>query len=151
MSLHEMYEATRQAGFGAEVERRIMIGTYVLSAEAYDVYFAHAQKVRRLIANDFKDAFDKVDLLLTPVTSSPAYSKNDKAKMDPVAMYFNDVFTIPASMAGLPAISIPGCLTKEGLPIGLQLIGKRFDEETVFRAAKNLENCFNFNESPAGF
>ena len=151
MTLDEMYETTRQAGFGHEVERRIMIGTYVLSAEAYDVYFAHAQKVRRLIANDFKFVFEKVDALLTPVTTSPAYSKNDKAKMDPVAMYFNDVFTIPASMAGLPAISIPGRLNTDGLPINLQVIGKRFDEEMVFRIAKNLEKDFNFNTSPVGF
>ena len=151
MSLDDMYEATRGIGFGTEVERRIMIGTYVLSAEAYEVYFAHAQKVRRLIVNDFKLAFDDVDVLLTPVTTSSAFSMNDKAKMDPVAMYFNDVFTIPASMAGLPAISIPGRLTNEGLPINLQLIGKRFDEETVFRVARSLERSFNFNESPTGF
>ena len=151
MTLNEMYEATRGAGFGHEVERRIMIGTYILSAEAYDVYFAHAQKVRRLIANDFKLVFEKIDALLTPVTISPAYSKNDKVKMDPVAMYFNDIFTIPASMAGLSAISIPGRLNAEGLPINLQVIGKRFDEEMVFRVAKNLERSFNFNASPIGF
>ena len=151
MTLDEMYEATRQIGFGSEVERRIMIGTYVLSAEAYDVYFSHAQKVRRLITNDFKSAFNEVDILLTPVTSSPAYSRNNKDRMDPVAMYFNDVFTIPANMAGIPAISIPCRLTKEGLPVNLQLIGKKFDEEMVFRVARNLERYFNFKEAPAGF
>lgn len=151
MTLDEMYEATRTSGFGHEVERRIIMGTYVLSAEAYDVYFAHAQKVRRLIANDFKSAFEKIDALLTPVTTSAACSQNDKNKMDPVAMYFNDICTIPASMAGLPAISIPGRLNKDGLPIGLQIIGKRFDEEMVFRIARNLERDFNFNSSPIGF
>lgn len=151
MTLDEMYEATREIGFGTEVERRMIIGTYVLSAEAYDVYFAHAQKTRRLIANDFKSAFERVDALLTPVTTSTACSRNDKDKMNPVAMYFNDVFTIPASMAGLPAISIPGRLNKEGLPMGLQIIGKRFDEEMVFRLARNLEKYFNFNSSPTGF
>jgi aspartyl-tRNA(Asn)/glutamyl-tRNA(Gln) amidotransferase subunit A len=151
MTLDEMYELTRQTGFGSEVERRIMIGTYVLSSEAYDVYFAHAQRVRRLITNDFKSAFNEVDILLTPVTSSAAYSRNNKDRMDHVAMYFNDIFTIPANMAGIPAISIPCRLTKEGLPINLQLIGKRFDEEMVFRVAKNLESYFNFKEAPVGF
>jgi aspartyl-tRNA(Asn)/glutamyl-tRNA(Gln) amidotransferase subunit A len=151
MTLDDMYEATRGIGFGQEVERRVMIGRYLLSAEAYDVYFSQAQKVRRLMVNDFKSVFDNVDVLLTPVTASPAFSMNDKARMDPIAMYFNDVFTIPADMAGLPAISIPGRLTKEGLPINLQLTGKRFDEETVFRVARNLERYFNFNEAPVGF
>ena len=148
MTLDEMYEATRGAGFGPEVERRLIIGTHVLSAESYDVYFAHAQKVRRLMVNDFKMAFEKVDALLTPVTSCPAFAINDKSRMDPVAMYFNDVFTIPTSMAGLPGISIPGRLTAKGLPINLQVIGNRFDEEMVFRVARNLERCFDFNEAP---
>jgi aspartyl-tRNA(Asn)/glutamyl-tRNA(Gln) amidotransferase subunit A len=151
MTLDEMYEATRAAGFGAEVERRIMVGTYVLSAESYDVYFAQAQKVRRLIANDFRAAFEKVDALLTPVTTSPASSINDKARLDPVAMYFNDVFTIPVNMAGLPALSVPCRLTAKGLPISLQVIGNRFDEEMVFRVGKAVERYANFQAAPLGF
>jgi aspartyl-tRNA(Asn)/glutamyl-tRNA(Gln) amidotransferase subunit A len=95
--------------------------------------------------------FNEVDVLLTPVTSSPAFSTKDKARLDPIALYFNDVFTIPANMAGLPAISIPGRLNAEGLPINLQIIGKRFDEEMVFRVARNLERYFDFNEAPVGF
>jgi aspartyl-tRNA(Asn)/glutamyl-tRNA(Gln) amidotransferase subunit A len=151
MTLDEMYEATRGAGFGAEVERRIMVGTYVLSAESYNVYFAQAQKVRRLIANDFKAAFEKVDALLTPVTTSPAYSMQDKARLDPVAMYFNDVFTIPVNMAGLPGLSVPCRLTSKGLPISLQVIGNRFDEEMVFRVGKAVERYANFESLPTDF
>lgn len=151
MSLNDMYEATRGIGFGAEVERRMIVGTYALSAGSYDLYFAQAQKVRRLIANEFKTAFENVDAILTPVTTSPAYSLNDKARMDPVAMYFNDVFTIPVNMAGLPGLSVPCRLTNKGLPINLQVIGNRFDEEMVFRVSRALERCFNFNLSPIGF
>lgn len=151
MTLDEMYEATRGEGFGAEVERRMIVGTYVLSTGAYEIHFAQAQKVRRLIANEFKTAFDQVDVILTPVTTSPAYSLNDKARMDPVAMYFNDVFTIPVNMAGLPGLSVPCRLTKKGLPISLQVIGNRFDEEMTFRVGRALERCFNFNLAPRGY
>jgi len=151
MSLDEMYTATRSEGFGHEVQRRIMIGTYVLSSGYYEDYFMKAQKVRRLLANDFKYVFEKVDAILAPTAPSAAFSLENKNKMDPIALYLNDLYTIPASMAGLPAISIPGKLNSKGLPLGLQIIGNRFDEETVFRTAKNLERCFNFKESPKGF
>jgi aspartyl-tRNA(Asn)/glutamyl-tRNA(Gln) amidotransferase subunit A len=151
MSLDEMYEATRTEGFGHEVERRIMIGTYVLSSGFYDAYFSQAQRVRKLMVTDFKLAFDKVDALLTPVTINTAFALTDKKQMDPIALYLNDVFTIPASMAGLPAMSIPAKLNGKGLPIGLQVIANRFREDNVFRVAKNLERCLNFKVSPKGY
>ncbi|MCH9754216.1 MAG: Asp-tRNA(Asn)/Glu-tRNA(Gln) amidotransferase subunit GatA [Alphaproteobacteria bacterium] len=151
MTLDEMYTATRTKGFGHEVERRIMIGTYVLSSGYYEDYFLKAQKVRRLLVSDFDEAFKNIDAIITPTAPTAAFSIANKDKMDPVALYLNDLYTIPASMAGLPAISIPGRLNKKGLPLGIQIVGKRFDEETVFRAAKNLEKCFNFKESPKGF
>lgn len=144
MSLDEMYKATRTSGFGHEVERRIMIGTYVLSSGFYDDYFVKAQKVRKLIVTDFKDAFDKVDALLTPVTTGSTFGFDDTKRMDPISMYLNDVLTIPASMAGLPAISVPASLNAKGLPLGLQVIANRFREDNVFRLAKGLENIFNF-------
>ncbi len=146
-SIHDMYEKTRAAGFGAEVKRRIMIGTYVLSAGYYDAYYKKAQRVRTLIANDFKAAFDKVDVLLTPTAPSAAFAIGEKMD-DPVAMYLNDVFTVPASLAGLPGISIPAGLSSEGLPLGLQLIGRAFDEETVFRASHALEKAAAFTAKP---
>jgi aspartyl-tRNA(Asn)/glutamyl-tRNA(Gln) amidotransferase subunit A len=126
-TLDEMYEATRGKGFGAEVQRRILIGTYVLSAGYYDAYYNKARKVRSLIARDFDRAYEKVDAILTPTAPSPAFGMGDKMD-DPIAMYLNDVFTVPASLAGLPGISIPAGLSADGLPLGLQLIGKAWDE-----------------------
>ena len=130
--LTEMYENTRGAGFGKEVRRRIMIGTYVLSAGYYDAYYKKAQQIRALIARDFKQAFEKCDVLLTPTAPTAAFAAGEKMD-DPVTMYLNDMFTIPASMAGLPGISVPAGLDKDGLPLGLQIIGRAFDEETMLR------------------
>ncbi|WP_062202711.1 Asp-tRNA(Asn)/Glu-tRNA(Gln) amidotransferase subunit GatA [Aureimonas sp. AU12] len=139
----EMYENTRAAGFGREVKRRIMIGTYVLSAGYYDAYYLQAQKVRTLIKRDFETVFDEgVDALLTPATPSAAFAIGDEAlARDPVAMYLNDVFTITVNMAGLPGISVPAGLSVEGTPLGLQLIGRPFDEETLFAAAAVIEKA----------
>jgi aspartyl-tRNA(Asn)/glutamyl-tRNA(Gln) amidotransferase subunit A len=148
-SLDEMYEATRGEGFGEEVRRRVLIGTYVLSAGYYDAYYIKAQRVRTLIADDFRKAFEDVDVLLTPTAPSAAFAIGEKMD-DPVAMYLNDVFTVPASMAGLPAISVPAGLDKDGLPLGLHLIAKPFDEETLFRTAHALENAAGFDARPGG-
>ncbi|MBT5013937.1 MAG: Asp-tRNA(Asn)/Glu-tRNA(Gln) amidotransferase subunit GatA [Rhodospirillaceae bacterium] len=142
-SLDEMYANTRSEGFGDEVVRRILIGTYVLSAGFYDAYYMKAQRVRRLISENFKKAFDDVDVLLTPTAPSAAFAIGEKMD-DPIAMYMNDVFTVPASLAGLPGISVPSGLSSDGLPLGLQLIGKAFDEETVLRAAGVLETAADF-------
>ena len=147
--LTEMYEKTRAAGFGAEVQRRVMIGAYVLSAGYYDAYYLKAQRVRTLIARDFQDAFGKVDVVLTPTAPSDAFAVGDKAD-DPIAMYLNDVFTVPASLAGLPAISVPAGLSADGLPLGLHLIGRPFDEATVLRAAQALETAAQFTARPGG-
>ncbi|MFZ4540434.1 MAG: Asp-tRNA(Asn)/Glu-tRNA(Gln) amidotransferase subunit GatA [Rickettsiales bacterium] len=149
-SLNDMYERTRAAGFGAEVKRRILIGTYVLSAGYYDAYYKKAQKVRALIAQDFKDAFTKCDILLTPTAPSDAFAIGENQD-DPLAMYMNDVFTIPASLAGLPGLALPIGLSKAGLPLGLQLIGRAFDEETVFKAAEVIEREVATNFIPAGY
>ena len=146
--LTELYENTRAAGFGIEVRRRILIGTYVLSAGYYDAYYLKAQKVRALIARDFTQAYEKCDVILTPTTPGPAFAAGEKSD-DPIAMYLNDVLTVPASLAGLPAISVPAGLSGEGLPLGLHLIGKAFDEETMFRAAQALENAARFDARPA--
>ncbi len=146
-ALAEMYEASRAAGFGAEVKRRILIGTYVLSAGYYDAYYKKAQSVRALIARDFAQAFDTVDAILTPTAPSAAFALGEKQD-DPITMYLNDVFTVPASLAGLPAISVPAGLNSEGLPLGLQLIGKAFDEETVLAAANVLEAASGFSAKP---
>ncbi len=143
----EQYEKTRAAGFGNEVKRRILIGTYVLSAGYYDAYYLKAQRVRSLIAADFKTAFEKVDVLLTPTTPSAAFGLGEKSN-DPIAMYLNDIFTVTASLAGLPAISVPAGLDKDGLPLGLQVIAKTLDEETMFRAARVLEDAANFTAAP---
>lgn len=151
LTLDEMYEKTRSEGFGEEVKRRIMTGTFVLSAGFHDAYFTKAQKVRRLIAMDFANNFSKVDALLTPVTPTPAFSLDSPSMHDPVAMYLNDIFTIPASMAGLPCMSIPAGLTKEKLPIGLQIICGKFEEEKLFTVAANLERCLNFTAKPEGY
>ncbi|PXA97906.1 Asp-tRNA(Asn)/Glu-tRNA(Gln) amidotransferase GatCAB subunit A [Nostoc sp. 3335mG] len=136
--LQEMYAATRAAGFGDEVKRRIMIGTYVLSAGFYDAYYTQAQKVRTLIARDFEAAFEQCDVLLTPTAPSAAFALGEKSA-DPIAMYLNDVFTVPSSLAGLPAMSVPGGVDKDGLPLGLQVIGKPLDEQGVLNAGLAIE------------
>lgn len=148
--LTEMYENTRGSGFGKEVRRRIMIGTYVLSAGYYDAYYKKAQQIRGLIARDFKEAFGKCDVLLTPTAPTAAFAAGEKMD-DPVTMYLNDMFTIPASMAGLPGISVPVGSDKDGLPLGLQLIGRSFDEETVLRSAAALEKAAAFTGRAAGY
>lgn len=147
-NLDDLYMKTRAEGFGEEVKRRIMIGTYVLSAGYYDAYYLRAQKVRKLIAGDFAKAFENVDIMLTPTTPSPAFAIGDEAMKDPLTMWLNDVFTVPASLAGLPAMSLPIGLSKKGLPLGLQLIGRPFDEETVFKTAYIIEKLAGFNKSP---
>ena len=146
--LTELYERTRAAGFGEEVKRRILIGTYVLSAGYYDAYYLRAQKVRALILRDFTDAFAKVDALLTPTAPSAAFAQGEKMN-DPVAMYLNDVFTVPASMAGVPGMSVPAGLDGQGLPLGLQVIGRPFDEETVFAVSQVIENAASFSAKPS--
>ena len=135
-----LYENTRSAGFGAEVKRRILIGTYVLSAGYYDAYYLKAQKVRSLIKRDFDTAFQEVDVILTPTTPSPAFALSEKSG-DPVEMYLNDIFTVTVNMAGLPGMSVPAGLSSEGTPLGLQLIGRPFDEETLFRTARAIEEA----------
>lgn len=146
----DLYELTRAAGFGREVKRRIMIGTYVLSAGYFDAYYVKAQKVRTLIKKDFEDAFNAgVDTVLTPATPSAAFAIGDEAlAADPVAMYLNDVFTVTVNMAGLPGIAVPAGLDGKGLPLGLQLIGKPFDEETLFAAARVIEKSTGTDFSP---
>jgi aspartyl-tRNA(Asn)/glutamyl-tRNA(Gln) amidotransferase subunit A len=146
-SLDAMYEATRAAGFGSEVRRRVMVGTYVLSAGYYDAYYIKAQRVRSLILADFNAAFEDVDLILTPTAPSDAFAIGEKED-DPIAMYLNDIFTVPASLAGLPAISVPSGLSGDGLPLGLHLIGRPFDEATVLRAAEVLERSAAFDARP---
>ena len=146
-SLTELYEATRGEGFGAEVKRRVLIGTYVLSAGYYDAYYNQARRVRSVIARDFDEAFETVDAILTPTAPSAAFAHGDKMD-DPIAMYLNDVFTVPASLSGLPAISVPAGLDADGLPLGLHLIGRAFDEETVFRVAGALEEAAGFEAAP---
>lgn len=138
--LIDTYESTRAAGFGREVRRRILIGTYVLSAGYYDAYYLKAQKVRTLIKRDFDEAWDNVDVVLTPTTPSPAFAFGEKSG-DPIAMYLEDIFTVTVNMAGLPGISVPGGLSSQGTPLGLQLIGKPFDEGTLFRAGQVIENA----------
>jgi aspartyl-tRNA(Asn)/glutamyl-tRNA(Gln) amidotransferase subunit A len=147
-SLDDMYERTRAAGFGAEVRRRVLVGTYVLSAGYYDAYYLKAQKVRHLIARDFAAAFERVDCLLTPTAPSAAFAIGDHSD-DPIDMYLNDMFTIPASLAGLPVISIPSGLSADGLPLGLQVIGRAFDEETVLRVGDVLEDAAGFTHRPS--
>ena len=145
--LQDMYAATRAAGFGDEVKRRILIGTYVLSAGFYDAYYTQAQKVRTLIARDFERAFGECDVLLTPTAPSAAFALGEK-QADPLAMYLNDVFTVPASLAGLPAMSVPGGLDKDGLPLGLQIIGKPLDEQGVLNAGLAIEQRAGFTARP---
>jgi aspartyl-tRNA(Asn)/glutamyl-tRNA(Gln) amidotransferase subunit A len=142
-TLDDMYAATRAAGFGAEVKRRIMIGTYVLSAGFYDAYFTKAQRVRALIKQDFARAFEECDVILTPTAPSAAFALGEKSA-DPIAMYLNDVFAVPASLAGLPAMSVPGGLDGQGLPLGLHLIGPELDEQGVLNAALAIEERAGF-------
>jgi aspartyl-tRNA(Asn)/glutamyl-tRNA(Gln) amidotransferase subunit A len=144
--LDPMYSATREVGFGAEVKRRIMIGTYVLSAGFYDAYFTKAQKVRALIKQDFRKAFEQCDVILTPTAPSAAFGIGETT--DPLAMYLNDVFAVPASLAGLPAMSVPGGLDEQGLPLGLHLIGNELDEQTVLNAGLAIEERAGFAARP---
>ena len=139
--IQSLYENTRAAGFGAEVKRRVLIGTYVLSAGYYDAYYLKAQKVRSLIKRDFDEVFAKVDVLLTPTTPTPAFGIGEKGGADPVEMYLNDIFTVTVNMAGLPGISVPAGISDEGTPLGLQLIGKPFDEATILRGARAIEDA----------
>jgi len=148
-SLDEMYTNTRGEGFGEEVKRRILIGTYVLSSGYYDAYYIKAQRVRTLIANDFTKAYEEVDVILTPTAPSAAFALGENQD-DPVAMYLNDVFTVPASLAGLPGISVPAGLSQDGLPLGLQILGRPFDEETVLRVADVLESSAGFTRLSSG-
>ena len=144
-SLDDLYVNTRTEGFGQEVKRRIMIGTYVLSAGYYDAYYLKAQKVRRLIRNDFIEAFKKCDVILTPTSPTDAFAIGDKSMAEnPINMWLNDVFTVSVNLAGLPAISLPAGLSARGLPLGLQLIGKAFDENTILKTAYALEKDINF-------
>jgi aspartyl-tRNA(Asn)/glutamyl-tRNA(Gln) amidotransferase subunit A len=145
-NLDAMYSATRAEGFGAEVKRRIMIGTYVLSAGFYDAYFTKAQKVRALIKQDFRTAFERCDVILTPTAPSAAFGIGETT--DPLAMYLNDVFAVPASLAGLPAMSVPGGLDEQGLPLGLHLIGNELDEQTVLDAGLAIEERAGFTARP---
>jgi aspartyl-tRNA(Asn)/glutamyl-tRNA(Gln) amidotransferase subunit A len=139
-NLLEMYSKTRQEGFGPEVKRRIMLGTYALSSGYYEAYYGKAQAVRTLICQDFDSAFKEVDLIATPVTPTPAFKFGEKSE-DPLQMYLSDIFTISVNLAGLPAIAVPCGLSSAGLPIGLQLIGRAFEEETILRAAHAYEQA----------
>ena len=145
-NLIDMYERTRSEGFGSEVQRRIMIGTYVLSSGYYDAYYLKAQKVRKLIKNDFDDAYKKVDAILTPSTPSAAFKIGEKTN-DPISMYLNDIFTVPVNLAGLPAISIPAGLDVKGYPLGLQIIGKAFDEQKILNIAYAMEEKIQFKNN----
>jgi aspartyl-tRNA(Asn)/glutamyl-tRNA(Gln) amidotransferase subunit A len=146
-ALKDVYEETRAEGFGPEVKRRILIGTYVLSAGYYDAYYLKAQKVRRRIADDFASAFEKVDALLTPTAPSAAFSLGERAS-DPVAMYLNDIFTVTVNLAGLPGMSLPAGLDAQGLPLGLQLIGRPLDEGVLFSLGAALEKAADFRAKP---
>jgi aspartyl-tRNA(Asn)/glutamyl-tRNA(Gln) amidotransferase subunit A len=146
-NLQDMYAATRAAGFGDEVKRRILIGTYVLSAGFYDAYYTQAMKVRTLIRQDFEKAFAQCDVILAPTAPSAAFALGEKSD-DPIAMYLNDVFAVPASLAGLPAMSVPAGLNSEGLPLGLQIIGKAFDEQGVLNAGLAIEQRAGFTAQP---
>jgi aspartyl-tRNA(Asn)/glutamyl-tRNA(Gln) amidotransferase subunit A len=146
--LRDLYERTRAEGFGAEVRRRVLIGTYVLSAGYYDAYYLRAQKIRALILKDFTDAFTRVDALLTPTAPSAAFAQGENMD-DPIKMYLNDLFTVPANLAGVPAASVPAGLDANGLPLGLQVIGKPFDEETVFAVSAAIEQAAGFTALPS--
>jgi len=145
----EMYEKTRAEGFGHEVQRRVMVGTYVLSAGFYDAYYNHARKVRTLIKRDFERAFaDGVDAILTPATPSAAFGLGEVGEDDPVQMYLNDIFTVTVNLAGLPGISVPAGLDRQGLPLGLQLIGRPWDEAGLLNHAHVLERAAGFAAKP---
>jgi len=146
--LIDMYSRTRGAGFGAEVKRRVMLGTYALSAGYYDAYYGKAQKVRTLVQRDFQKAFERVDVVVAPTTPSAAFKMGEKE--DPLSMYLNDVFTIPVNLTGLPGLSVPAGFTKAGLPIGLQVIGKAFDEATLLRTARAYEAATTWRERKPG-
>ncbi len=146
-NLNEMYAKTRSEGFGVEVKRRIMVGTYTLSAGYYDAYYRKAQRVRRLILEDFNNAFEKCDAILTPPTPSAAFPLGSHQD-DPVTMYLNDIFTVPINLAGLPAMSVPATLNSKGLPLGLQIIGKQWDETGVLRVGQAIEKAANFTAQP---
>ncbi len=147
-TIKDLYEKTRSEGFGTEVKRRILIGTYVLSSGYYDAYYKRAQKVRNLIKNDFDKVFKKVDLILTPTTPTSAFPLGSKGTQDPVEMYMNDIFTVPANLAGLPALSLPVGLDELGLPLGVQLIGNNWQEPLILNTAFNLEDALGFGSSP---
>jgi aspartyl-tRNA(Asn)/glutamyl-tRNA(Gln) amidotransferase subunit A len=146
-TLKEMYSRTREQGFGTEVKRRIMLGTYALSAGYYDQYYGKAQKVRSLIEQDFRGAFGKCDVIATPTSPTPAFTLGENAD-DPLEMYLSDIYTITLNLAGVPGLSMPCGLSSKGLPIGIQLIGKQFDEATLLRAAHNLEQALGFDSTP---
>ena len=146
--LIELYENTRAAGFGPEVRRRVLIGTYVLSAGYYDAYYLRAQKIRALILKDFTDIFRSVDALVTPTAPSAAFAQGEKMD-DPIKMYFNDVFTVPGNMSGIPGLNVPAGLDAQGLPLGLQVLGKPFDEEMIFCVGAALERGANFTAKPS--
>lgn len=150
ISLEEMYEFTRSEGFGKEVKRRILIGTYVLSSGFYDAYYLKALQVRRLIAEDFKSAFNKVDAIILPTAPSAAFAIEDSLNIDPVTMYLNDIFTIPASLAGLPCSNVPFALTASGLPLGIQVVGNLFDEASVIKVSAFLEKACEIKFTPEG-
>jgi aspartyl-tRNA(Asn)/glutamyl-tRNA(Gln) amidotransferase subunit A len=139
-TLSEMYRRSRDQGFGAEVKRRIMLGTYALSAGYYDAYYLKAQKVRTLLTRDFEEAFRKVDAIVTPTSPTAAFRLGEKSN-DPLAMYLADIYTVTADLAGIPGISVPCGETKEKLPIGLQILGKHFDEATILRVAQAYEQA----------
>jgi aspartyl-tRNA(Asn)/glutamyl-tRNA(Gln) amidotransferase subunit A len=140
----DMYSKTRAAGFGAEVKRRVMLGTYALSAGYYDAYYGKAQRVRTLVRRDFQQAFERVDLLVAPTTPNVAFKMGEKE--DPLQMYLNDILTIPVNLSGLPGLSVPSGFTQAGLPIGLQFIGRAFDEATLLRAAHAYERATSWHE-----
>ena len=146
-NLTQTYEATRASGFGKEVQRRLMIGTYVLSSGYYDAYYLRAQKVRTKIFQDFVEAFEACDAILTPACPSPAFAFGEKSG-DPIEMYLNDVFTVTANLAGLPGIAVPAGLSASGLPLGLQVIGKALDESACFRVGGALEDAAGFVAKP---
>ena len=150
MSLDEMYKFSRSSGFGKEVKRRIMIGTYVLSSGFMDSYYLKAQKIRRMISDDFKKAFANVEAILLPSAPTPAFGLNEKQD-NPVTMYLNDIFTIPASLAGLPAMSVPAGFSKSGLPLGMQIVSDAFDEVNMLRVAYAIEKNLSLDLTPRGF
>jgi aspartyl-tRNA(Asn)/glutamyl-tRNA(Gln) amidotransferase subunit A len=140
----DMYGKTRTEGFGPEVKRRIMLGTYALSAGYYEAYYRKAAQIRTLVKRDFDEAFRNIDVILTPISPTPAFRIGEKVA-DPLQMYLSDVFTIPVNMAGIPGIAIPCGFSRQGLPIGLQLLGRHFDEETIIRAAYAFEQNTDFH------